>query len=345
MKRSRFLNKLYEYTFFWLKEKIISKDEKNHLQFYLDKEKRNLNINTGDWIKNIVNLLYIMSITLIISGIIYFFASNWKGFDKFTKLAIVFSSMFVFYSAGLIIKFINKKLDFLYKLLLFAGTLLFGTAIALIGQIYHMPANSSRFFFIWFIPAIMLALFVDYSPYYVLSIILVNLSVWFYFFPDSQFWRNHYLDNILISFSILFLINFLPFMAKIFLKQVSKHSTSKLVEYISYVMMHLYLYWLSFKFVSEYFVLFANIIYLCILVWSFYYFSQKQYNMFMIYYSLVISIFYFLGKYIEIIFIFSDKYDIDTIFYFMLFGGVILIPCLYFLSRFILKITGSNNEK
>ncbi|WP_274496433.1 hypothetical protein [Priestia megaterium] len=38
--------------------------------------------------EKLVRLGYLLGLALVLSGILYFFASNWQGFDRYTKIAL-----------------------------------------------------------------------------------------------------------------------------------------------------------------------------------------------------------------------------------------------------------------
>jgi uncharacterized membrane-anchored protein/uncharacterized membrane protein len=128
---------------------------------------------------------YLLGISLILTGIIYFFASNWQGFDRLEKVLLSVGLMLLFYVASSILTLMLKRHDFLSKWLFVVATIAFGITLALIGQIYNSHADSFWLFFIWLIPSAVLAWITHYEPFRILSLFLLQLTFWFYYFPSS----------------------------------------------------------------------------------------------------------------------------------------------------------------
>ena len=119
------------------------------------------------------NLFIVLGSAMLLSSILYFFASNWKVMTRFEKIAVVVCTMMIPYVSAFLIKSLRQS----YKnLCLFAGVFIFGIGIALIGQTYNSHADSYMLFFIWAIPTISLSILIRYEPLYVLSITLLNLT-------------------------------------------------------------------------------------------------------------------------------------------------------------------------
>lgn len=143
-------------------------------------------VKKEDYMKHYsVKLNYLLGLSLILAGIIYFFASNWQGFDRFTKIALSILLMLLFYgSSYLVRKFLSNQL-FLNQWLLVSGSITFGVSVALLGQIYNSHADSYMLFLIWLVPMLLFSVFTRYSPFYVNSFVLFHLAFWFYMNPSS----------------------------------------------------------------------------------------------------------------------------------------------------------------
>lgn len=129
-----------------------------------------------------VSVLYLLGFALIMGASIYFFAANWQWIPHWGKLLLSIALTLVFYGGAYIF---NRKHPFLPHWLLFLGSCSFGVSVALVGQIYNSHADSYILFLIWSIPALILAIVTRYQPYYILSYILLTLTLHFYFFPTG----------------------------------------------------------------------------------------------------------------------------------------------------------------
>ncbi|WP_044895365.1 GDYXXLXY domain-containing protein [Aeribacillus alveayuensis] len=136
---------------------------------------------TERWVKT----GYFMGVALTLASIVYFFASNWQGLDRLTKVSVSIGLMWLFYGASAVLSYVMKRYDFLSKWLFVAGAIGFGIAVALVGQIYNSHANSFWLFLIWLIPSSVLAWMTRYEPLRILSVVLLQLTFWFYYFPSS----------------------------------------------------------------------------------------------------------------------------------------------------------------
>ena len=84
------------------------------------------------------------------------------------------------------------------------GSIAFGVAVALLGQVYNSHADSYTLFLIWLIPSALLAVFTRYPIFFIQSYILLNLTVYSYFFPiNSWLPRNDTEDTMIILGIIL----------------------------------------------------------------------------------------------------------------------------------------------
>lgn len=132
-----------------------------------------------------VKLSYLLGLSLVLSGIIYFFASNWQGFDRFTKIALSILLMLLFYGSSYLVRKFLSNQPFLNEWLLVSGSIIFGVSVGLLGQIYNSHADSYLLFLIWLVPMILFSVFTRYSPFYVNSFVLFHLAFWFYMNPSS----------------------------------------------------------------------------------------------------------------------------------------------------------------
>src|SRR5690625_4477234 len=115
---------------------------------------------------------YLLGISLILTGIIYFFAANWAYLARVIKVTISISLLILVYRIHFLLsRFITHR-PFLSNWSLLAASIVIGGAVALLGQIYDSHADSYQSFLLWLIPVLALAFMTRYSSFYVLAFIL-----------------------------------------------------------------------------------------------------------------------------------------------------------------------------
>lgn len=100
-------------------------------------------------------LSYLGAIVLGI-GVIVFFAANWNEIPKLSKLIILFSSMWGAYGFGGWL-LIRGKYPLIGQALILLGTILFGSNIMLIAQIYHIDSHYPDGVLVWSLGALLVA--------------------------------------------------------------------------------------------------------------------------------------------------------------------------------------------
>jgi uncharacterized membrane protein len=129
------------------------------------------------WQKYLNTILLGLGTGFLLIGIIFFFAYNWQGLHKFVKLAIVaallISTVFIGY------KMRHHRL--ISHLLLLGAAVLVGIWFAVYGQIYQTGANAYDFFLGWFIGTLLWVIVSNFPPIWLLSIVLCNTAINFYF--------------------------------------------------------------------------------------------------------------------------------------------------------------------
>lgn len=173
---------------------------------------------------------YLLGISLILTGIIYFFAANWGYFDRITKVSLSISLLILFYMIHFLLKRFIKHRPFLSNWSLFVASIVFGIAVALIEQIYNSHADSYQLFFVWLIPVFALAFMTRYIPFYILSFILANLTMLFFVFPSS--YLPDWSPSILFTFLMVIGIT----NAGIFFTTYKNWIKSKTILYAAYIM-------------------------------------------------------------------------------------------------------------
>lgn len=100
-------------------------------------------LNWGRWIAAILS---VVGTALILSGIVYFFAFNWKKIPSFYKLGsiqlAILGCLFAAYWCG-----IHARSS--AKILVLSASVLTGVFLAVFGQIYQTGADSYNLFLVW----------------------------------------------------------------------------------------------------------------------------------------------------------------------------------------------------
>ena len=91
-------------------------------------------------------------------GIILFVSANWQEIPRIGKLVLLIVLVLVMYVLGYWLKY-ERDFPRIGGALIFVGTMVFGAAIFLIGQQYHMPVDDPRLLTWWFVGVIPLAYF------------------------------------------------------------------------------------------------------------------------------------------------------------------------------------------
>lgn len=134
--------------------------------------------------QNVVRLGYLLAISLFLSALLYFFASNWPVMDRWEKIGVSAVELALFYLGSYVGALVLKRHSFISNWLLVAGGLSFGISIALLGQIYNSHADSYMLFVVWLIPNLLFSVLTRYQPFYVISYVLAHLAVWFFLDPS-----------------------------------------------------------------------------------------------------------------------------------------------------------------
>jgi uncharacterized membrane-anchored protein/uncharacterized membrane protein len=137
--------------------------------------------------KKFISLTYLFGITFVLASVLYFFASNWQMFSRLEKVALGACLILLFYGTGFLVDRALKGRHFLSNWLILSGAIAFGLSVALLGQLYNSHADSYLLFLVWAIPALLFSLYTRYSGFYVLTHILVHLTIYFYLLPGSPF--------------------------------------------------------------------------------------------------------------------------------------------------------------
>lgn len=140
--------------------------------------------------------IYTIAVILLGLGVITFISANdWLlkllNSSDFLKIFLMSLVTFGAFAGGYNIAYEKKNFPKLGNALIFLSTLLIGADYALIGQIYHVNADSSSLMFLWFLSILPVAYLFRSRAINVLSIILMILGIIFFYAELS-------LDSLLI---------------------------------------------------------------------------------------------------------------------------------------------------
>jgi uncharacterized membrane protein len=126
-----------------------------------------------DWIKFIRWFLSGLGVSLLATGIIFFFAYNWADLHSFAKLGIV-QAMII--TVGCLVLF-SKFSSEIKNLLLTGNAVLVGVLFAVFGQIYQTGANAWDFFLAWTFSITIWVVIAGYLPLWFIFIVLINVTL------------------------------------------------------------------------------------------------------------------------------------------------------------------------
>ncbi|MGD6793378.1 GDYXXLXY domain-containing protein [Metabacillus indicus] len=266
--------------------------------------------------KKTIPLGYAASIIFILSGIIFFFASNWGGFERTEKTALAAGIIILFYGASFLFGKWMKRPE-LTRWLLVGGAVSFGAAVALIGQIYNSHADSYLLFVIWLIPSLMFAVITRYQPFAILSYVLFMLSYWFYLYPSSIFLHRTEFEQLLIYLGIVLLNGVVFFLAR--------SLGMKVLEYCAFAVVHLFLIIMSFYYVFETYSLWMNVLFLAVLLFSYFSFMKKAGHQALTFIGFTMAGIFVLSKYIEMSIRLSDQLGGLSFYFFTILLALIFL--------------------
>lgn len=145
-------------------------------------------------------ILLALGVSLILSGIVYFFAFNWNEIGTLIK--------FVSIELAIVICLIGAKILSLNSLLgksfLLSASVLVGVFLAVFGQIYQTGADASSLFIAWATLISGWVLLSNYMPLWVIWLTIINIAEMLYW---SEGALPHDYPNINVLFAYLAVTN------------------------------------------------------------------------------------------------------------------------------------------
>lgn len=276
---------------------------------------------------------YVMGVAALLSSIIYFFAANWGGLDRFGKIGLSVGLLAMFYLASFLLGWFSRR-NYLTNILLLSGCVAYGVSTALLGQIYNSHADSFLLFLIWLVPSVLFSWITRFQSFYVLSFLLIQLTMWFYLFPSSV--RLDRPESELM----VYLLGAATINAGIFLATELDRLKSDIVKFLSFVIVQFLLLILANTLVFESNPIMYNLLFVAVIVGEIFYFLrysvQKSYAML----SGLFASFYVISKYIELA---AEHYS-ELFFLFGIFFFIIILLLNLAFLRFVQNYQSSKSQ-
>lgn len=218
---------------------------------------------------------FVLSMSMLLAAILYFFAANWGGMAHMQKIMLAAGLTALLYSAAFIVSrarvFAGHE-QFLGNLLLTAGCIAFGISLALIYQIYNSHADNYQLFLYWTVPALLFSVVCRYSPFYVLTFALGHLSLLTFFFPTA--YSLQYSEPQLALIAALFAVA----NGTVFALCTARLLRSGIIRWLSFVMLHIALLAMSNSLLLEQYGPWLNVVPAAAIVAGFFYFGKYKFD-------------------------------------------------------------------
>ncbi len=141
-----------------------------------------------DGLGRFVSIIGMFGGFLLALGVFSLFASNWDHMSKETKLVLIFGTLIGVHFLGYRLAESPGNAPKIGRGLTAAGVLIFGGAIALVGQIYHLTAHYPNWMLVWWATSLPLAMITRSRT--ILSIVILLFGAWVFWqagvFLDDQ---------------------------------------------------------------------------------------------------------------------------------------------------------------
>ena len=121
----------------------------------------------------LVGILSILGAVLIGAGAISFVAANWQEMPRLLRLGLLVSVLWVSYGSAAVL--FQRGLGVFAHGAVLIGSVVFGAAVMLVAQMYHLHGNPPDAVFVWACGALLAGVLMRSNPTVVLSLLLVCL--------------------------------------------------------------------------------------------------------------------------------------------------------------------------
>lgn len=143
-----------------------------------------------------------LGVSLLLAGIIFFFAYNWDQLHKFVKLGIMEGLIILLTLTAL---FMRKNI-LLRKFLLTGASILVGVLFAIFGQVYQTGADAYDLFLNWTLCIFLWVLVADFAPLWLVWLLLLNLTAQLYVQQIRANWPAMSLPLLLYGINLISII-------------------------------------------------------------------------------------------------------------------------------------------
>lgn len=325
------------------KENLITLDQKNDI---LDKYTMKM--------LNFIKIILVIGSVLIGLGILSFIASNWKELSKLTKFLIVIG---LYLSSNIASFKLQENYSKTSKSILYLGTLIYGSGIFLVAQMFNYGGHFSNAFLLWGLGILPLSyLFKDKIIFIfsnILFLIYINggfdiydVSYWIIIIVPVLYYINAYLKNPPEGtfFNNLILLNAVGYF-------LDKYNLDKFYTTWIFLIIGVLMYYIPFKINNRMFNIIGSITFgICGLILT----GPDVWNNLKVFkdgvtISIIFAVIYFIyllnltkkGNLVSLIFICITmlRYYFDTFYDFMpkslffIIGGVILLGFGHYFER------------
>jgi uncharacterized membrane protein len=145
-------------------------------------------------------ILSLLGSILVGAGVILFFAANWPVIPAWIKVGVIFTTVLGAYGAGYYLQFVSGTYPRLGHGLILLGGILYGAAIWLIAQIFHLESRYPNGFLFWGLGLLPLVWVTSSRPLLYLGTGL--LTIWTVM-EQAEFRSYNYLYPILVTGALL----------------------------------------------------------------------------------------------------------------------------------------------
>ncbi len=129
-----------------------------------------------NWIEWISRFLLMIGASLILSGIIYFFAFNWTQLTTWMKFSAIEAGIII----CLVATYFFTLQQLLGKILLTSAAVLIGVFLAVFGQIYQSGADVYQLFMMWAILISIWVIISNFAALWIIWAVIIQIAVGFY---------------------------------------------------------------------------------------------------------------------------------------------------------------------
>jgi uncharacterized membrane protein len=168
-----FLERLKEEAPQWQQDGLISEGQCHSILARYGLVEGELEYRTN----RVVSTLAVLGALLLGIGVILFFAANWQYLPLGTKVFLLVASVVGAYAAGYWLRFERERLPQVGSALIFLGALLYGAAIFLIAQGFHVRAHEANLVYLWAVGILPMAYLIRSRAMLVVALLAISIGI------------------------------------------------------------------------------------------------------------------------------------------------------------------------